>query len=188
MGWEMCIRGRFATAAALPEPCSVRSIWVLDRAPVEFDGKSPATARPISDHPIRGRCDRLQALRCRRAVRRNRFNGVFSCESRRFRLSSSMVEQWTFNPLVLGSSPRGGTPRIVLWPRRPSSCDGNGLLELSDGTVTAVPDCPWGDALLTCHGARRPGDDQCSNQIEIAGGDASETRRADNISQLDECR
>ena len=35
----------------------------------------------------------------------------FPCESRRSRLSSSMVEQWTFNPLVLGSSPRGGTTR-----------------------------------------------------------------------------
>ena len=27
----------------------------------------------------------------------------------RSRASSSMVEQWTFNPLVLGSSPRGRT-------------------------------------------------------------------------------
>ena len=35
--------------------------------------------------------------------------GFSPSESRRSRLSSSMEEQWTFNPLVLGSSPRGGT-------------------------------------------------------------------------------
>ena len=41
----------------------------------------------------------------------NSFNGVFSRESRRSRLPSSMEEQWTFNPLVQGSSPWGGTTR-----------------------------------------------------------------------------
>ena len=36
---------------------------------------------------------------------------------RRSRLSSSMVEQWTFNPLVQGSSPWGGTDPPVNAPR-----------------------------------------------------------------------
>ena len=77
-----------------------------------------------SSTPIRGRRTRLQALRCRLATRRNRFNGVFSRESRRSRLSSSMVEQWTFNPLVLGSSPRGGTrsPSTTGRSREPDNC------------------------------------------------------------------
>ena len=79
----------------------------------------------MSSTPIRGRHARLQGLRCRLATRRNRFNGVFSRESRRSRLSSSMVEQWTFNPLVLGSSPRGGTrsPAFTDQSREPTTAE-----------------------------------------------------------------
>ena len=71
---------------------------------------------------------------------------------------------------------------------RPSSRDGDRLLESNDDTIAAIPDRPGGDALLPSHGARRPGADQCSNEIEIVGGDASETCGADNVSQLDKCR
>ena len=98
-----------------------------------------------------------------------------------------MVEQWTFNPLVLGSSPRGGTIRIAAGPRRLHAATATACWSRTNHTVAAVPDRPWGDALLASHGARRPGAHQRSNQIEIVGGDASETRRADNVSQLDEC-
>ena len=92
-----------------------------------------------------------------------------------------MVEQWTFNPLVLGSSPRGGTIRSR------SGRNGDGLLESANRTVAAVSNRPWGDALLASDGTRRPCAHQRSNQIEIVGVDASETRHADNVSQLDEC-
>jgi hypothetical protein len=67
-----------------------------------------------SDTPIGGRRARLRALRWPTAIRRGRFNGVFSRESRRSRLPSSMVEQWTFNPLVQGSSPWGGTTNALV--------------------------------------------------------------------------
>jgi hypothetical protein len=67
------------------------------------------TALVALDTSIGSRRARLRALRWPIAIRRRRFNGVFSRESRRSRLSSSMVEQWTFNPLVQGSSPWGGT-------------------------------------------------------------------------------
>ena len=78
------------------------------------------------DTSIGGRRVRLRPLRWPIAIRRARFNGVFSRESRRSRLSSSMVEQWTFNPLVLGSSPRGGTnpPRFPAVERPPVAVRG----------------------------------------------------------------
>ena len=78
----------------------------------ELGGEGLEEVGFVMARSIRGRRAH-RAVRWRIAIRRVRFNGVLSRESRRSRLSSSMVEQWTFNPLVQGSSPWGGTSNPI---------------------------------------------------------------------------
>jgi hypothetical protein len=98
---------------------------------------------------IRGRRAPPRALRCATARRRRHFNGVFSQVSRRSRLSSSMVEQWTFNPLVQGSSPWGGTADESASFVRPA------IAERCEKSSVEYP--PAGSWPLGCCGACRRG-------------------------------
>ena len=120
--------------------------------------------------------------------RHHRFNGVFSREARRSRLSSSMVEQWTFNPLVLGSSPRGGTEgsaRQAALLRRDD--DSHGISYVADCTIAVVPDGARRDLSLPGDQSGRPGSHEVADEVDVMARHTGAPGVADDVGQLDEC-